>query len=83
MNISLPPELERVIQSKVESGLYPNANEVVREALRQMDSSEHFTHESKLAGLKDALAEGIRQAKAGDTAPFELHELIVSLNSRK
>lgn len=34
MNVSLTPELERLINEKVESGLYQTASEVVREALR-------------------------------------------------
>ena len=34
MNISLTPELEQYIRRKVDSGLYGNASEVVREALR-------------------------------------------------
>jgi len=34
MNISLTPELEKVVRERVESGLYNNASEVIREALR-------------------------------------------------
>jgi antitoxin ParD1/3/4 len=34
MNVSLTPELERLVNDKVESGLYQTASEVVREALR-------------------------------------------------
>jgi len=34
MNISLTPELEKFIQSKVDSKMYQTASEVVREALR-------------------------------------------------
>lgn len=36
MNVSLIPELENAIQEKVASGLYNNASEVVRDALRLM-----------------------------------------------
>ena len=35
MNISLTDELESVIEEKVKSGLYNNASEVVRDALRR------------------------------------------------
>jgi antitoxin ParD1/3/4 len=35
MNISLTKELERVVDEKVNSGLYNNASEVVRDALRR------------------------------------------------
>jgi len=36
MNISVTPNLEALVQEKVDSGLYNNASEVVREALRLM-----------------------------------------------
>lgn len=34
MNVSLTPELGRFVDDKVESGLYNNASEVIREGLR-------------------------------------------------
>lgn len=34
MNVSLTPELEKFVREKVATGLYNNASEVVREALR-------------------------------------------------
>lgn len=34
MNISLTPELEKLVQDKVASGLYTSASEAIREALR-------------------------------------------------
>ena len=39
MNVSLTPELERFVQGRVESGLYNNASEVVREGLRLLKST--------------------------------------------
>jgi len=33
MNVSLTPELEHLVNQKVESGMYNSASEVVREAL--------------------------------------------------
>lgn len=40
MNVSLTPELEQYIRHKVDSGLYGNASEVVREALRLLVGQE-------------------------------------------
>ena len=34
MNVSLTPELERLVDDKVKSGLYQTASEVIREGLR-------------------------------------------------
>jgi len=41
MNVSLTPELERLVNEKVESGLYQTASEVVREALRLLKDRDH------------------------------------------
>ena len=41
MNVSLTPELERLVTEKVESGLYQTASEVVREALRLLKERDH------------------------------------------
>jgi antitoxin ParD1/3/4 len=41
MNVSLTPELEKFVSTKVESGRYNSASEVVREALRLLE--EHDT----------------------------------------
>ena len=55
MHVSLTPELEARIRAKVESGLYNNASEVIREALRFMDAHEGWIHEVKLAYLRERL----------------------------
>jgi antitoxin ParD1/3/4 len=40
MNVSLTPELEQFVQTKVESGRYNSVSEVVREALRLLEDHE-------------------------------------------
>ena len=40
MNVSLTPEHEQFVQTKVESGRYNSASEVVREALRLLEEHE-------------------------------------------
>ena len=40
MNISLTPELDQFVSSKVSSGRYTSASEVVREALRLLEETE-------------------------------------------
>jgi antitoxin ParD1/3/4 len=65
MHISLTTELESRIKSKVNSGLYNNASEVVREALRFMDTHEDWIQEIKLHQLRQELAVGMAQLDAG------------------
>ena len=45
MNVSLTPELEKFISTKVESGRYTSASEVVREALRTLEREEKSREE--------------------------------------
>ncbi len=40
MNVSLTPELDKFVASKVESGRYTSASEVVREALRLLEEHD-------------------------------------------
>ncbi len=49
MNVSLTPELEKYVRGKVASGLYNNASEVVREALRaQLGREASVTSRSRV-----------------------------------
>jgi antitoxin ParD1/3/4 len=40
MNVNLTPELEELVQTKVQSGRYNSVSEVVREALRLMEQKD-------------------------------------------
>lgn len=42
MNVHLTPELEQLVQAKVQSGRYNSASEVVREALRLMEQRDEL-----------------------------------------
>ena len=42
MNVNLTPQLEELVRSKVASGMYTSASEVVREALRLMDEHDQL-----------------------------------------
>ncbi|KZZ17083.1 addiction module antidote protein, partial [Oleiphilus sp. HI0078] len=53
-------------KAKVESGLYNNASEVIREALRFMDTHEDWIHEVKLARLREQLKVGTGQIDSGE-----------------
>jgi antitoxin ParD1/3/4 len=71
MHISLTPELESRIKAKVDSGLYNNASEVIREALRFMDTHEDWIHEIKLAHLREQLKVGIDQLDGAEGIAIE------------
>jgi len=66
MHISLTPELQEIVKSKVESGLYNNASEVVREALRFMEKNQDLVHQMKLNALRSHLSVGEAQLASGE-----------------
>jgi antitoxin ParD1/3/4 len=57
MHVSLTPQLEELIKEKVASGLYNNASEVIREALRLMHQQD-AVYKLKLERLRELLIEG-------------------------
>jgi antitoxin ParD1/3/4 len=65
MHVSLTPNLDNYVRSKVESGMYNNSSEVVREALRLMHNTENLQN-SKLEALRQAVDIGIMQAERGE-----------------
>ena len=56
-NVNLTDELDRFVLTKVESGRYENASEVVRAALRSLEREERI-YEAKLTALRAAVDEG-------------------------
>lgn len=58
-SLSLGTHWETFIREEVSSGRYGSASEVIRDALR------HLEEERSLLALKTHLAEGLRQADAG------------------
>jgi len=81
MHVSLTNELESRIKAKVESGLYNNASEVIREALRFMDTHEDWIHEIKLARLREQLKAGTGQLDRGEGIAIESKSALDSLFS--
>ncbi len=65
MHVSLTPELENQVRLKVESGLYNNASEVVRESLRLM-----FERDAANQRLRDEIGVGLAQLERGEGIPI-------------
>lgn len=62
-NVSLTKELDAFIAKKVEAGLYANASEVMRTALRLLEKEER-EYEEKMAVLRAAIEEGLASGVA-------------------
>jgi len=74
MHISLTPELENAVKAKVASGLYNNASEVVREALRQS-----ILRDQENQWIARAAAIGFAQLEAGQSVAVESEEHFIDL----
>lgn len=79
MNVSLTPKLEDFVKSKVKTGDYNNASEVVREALRLLQKEDDATHDRKVARLRRAIQAGI---DSPDAENFDIKKVIGRLKKR-
>lgn len=66
MNVSLTPELEKFVDGKVESGLYNNASEVIREGLRLLKE-----HDEIRMKWREQIERGWLQAQTGQVVNGE------------
>ena len=72
MHISLTPELENFIKQKVDTGLYGNASEVIRDALRQMDKYDQLFYELK----REQLLKDLEEGEASGDSPLSVADII-------
>jgi antitoxin ParD1/3/4 len=79
MHVSLTDKLDEYVKNKVQSGLYNNASEVVREALRLKISVDE-TDEIKLQRLRDAIEPAWQQAERGEFAEYDLKSILAELD---
>ncbi len=63
INVNLTPQLEELVRSKVNSGLYNSASEVVREALRLLDEQDRF-RQAKLEELRRDVRKGLESGQS-------------------
>jgi antitoxin ParD1/3/4 len=68
MNVNLTPQLEELVRSKVASGLYTSASEVVRDALRLMEEKDRL-REAKLTLCAVMWARGWPAGRANPGMP--------------
>ncbi len=80
MNISLTPELENLVNQKVQSGLYNSASEVMREALRLLKEQDDLKR-LRLEELRREVMLGVEQIRRGEYSVYhsaeELGEKII------
>jgi Arc/MetJ-type ribon-helix-helix transcriptional regulator len=65
MQLNVPPDLETLINKRLSSGAYTNAEDVLRRALEAQDAEESWTDEERRA-LSAHIEEGYQQAERGE-----------------
>ncbi len=65
LNVSLTPELSRFVQSRIRSGKYQSASELVREALRLLECRDQ-TASASVQELKKEIEVGLAQLRRGE-----------------
>ena len=76
IQVSLPDELNELIEAKVASGRYASASDVVSDALRLLEQDDA----AKLKWLREAYRIGI---ESGDAGPFDLEEFKAEARARR
>ncbi|NER34185.1 MAG: type II toxin-antitoxin system ParD family antitoxin [Oscillatoria sp. SIO1A7] len=70
MNISLTPELEKLVNEKVKNGQYSSANEVIGAGLRLLEERDRL-NQASLAELKAKIRSGIEASDRGEVVDGE------------
>lgn len=68
MLLTLPPELEALVNQKVADGLYPSSLEVIEMALRLLDEQDRG-RTARLAALKTEVSLGLQRDLLPPGAP--------------
>lgn len=79
MEIQLSPELEQIVKDKVASGMYPDADEFVREAILRTVERDYL----KRKRLNEAIAIGIEQAKRGELVDLDMDQINAELDAEE
>jgi antitoxin ParD1/3/4 len=79
MNVNLTPQLEELVRSKVASGMYTSASEVVREALRLLDEQDQV-RAVRLERLREDIGKGL---KSGPSEAWDATALKTQARARR
>ncbi|HEY3781069.1 MAG TPA: type II toxin-antitoxin system ParD family antitoxin [Fimbriimonadaceae bacterium] len=85
MNVSLTPELDHYVLSKVQTGRYNSASEVLREALRLMQERDEF-RSLQLTEARLKIQNGLEALAIGDyveDTSTELYEQAIARSRQR
>ena len=81
MNVSLTPELEKLVNDKVKSGRYNSASEVVREGLRLLQDQDELRR-IRTDELRREIMLGVDQIRNGQYTEINTEQELVEFGER-
>ena len=64
MRLNIPPDIEFLVQKRLATGAFTDAEDVIRRALETLDAEETWTAEERHA-LDEKIDRALRQASSG------------------
>ena len=80
MQLTIPPDLQALIEKRIATGAYETPEDVLRRALETQDEEESMTEEERQA-ISDHIEEGVQQAERGEL--FDEDEVRIHLDEFK
>ena len=79
MQLNVPPDLEALVQKRLATGAFANAEDVIRRALETLDAEESWTGEERRA-LDEKIDRALEQVTAGQVyGPEEARRKLAAL----
>ena len=79
MQLTIPSDMEALVQKRLDSGAFSNAEEVIRRALEVLDAEESWT-EAERQALDDKIDRALAQVAGGKThGPEEARQKLAAM----
>ena len=79
MQLNVPPDLEALVQKRLDTGAFANAEDVIRRALETLDAEESWSDEERSA-LNEKIDRALEQVAAGRVyGPDEARRMLAAL----
>ncbi len=80
MNVTLPIEIERLVNDRLASGRYQSVGEVLAAAVQLLDEQERFS-QARLESLRREIQLGIDDEEQGRAGPLDMHQFIAECHA--
>ena len=81
MQLEVPPDLEALVQRRLATGAFANAEDVIRRALESLEAEESWTQEERRA-LEEKIDRALAQVSTGQVyGPDEARRKLAALRA--